>query len=489
MALKFGTSGLRGLVTEMTDVECFHYTTAFLRYLKDRASPKTVALAGDHRSSTPRIMDAAGFAIQEEGLVADYCGLLPAPAVACYAMQKKMASLMVTGSHIPDDRNGIKFNMPWGEILKADEKEISDRYNKLKREMTSGQKQVNNVFSPEGNLKPESAPRWDRANESARQEYVNRYTSFFAPESLKGLKVVLYEHSSVSRDLMGEILMELGADVSTVGRSERFIPVDTEAVENLEQLSTWVRDSGADALVSTDGDGDRPLFVDETGTVVRGDIMGILVAEFLRADAVCAPVSCNTALEKCGMFKHVSRTRIGSPYVIASMLDAVKAGHRIVVGYEANGGFLTATDVSSPDTEVLLKALPTRDALLPILALLRMSAKRKKPVSGLVSHLPPRFTQSGLLREFPSETGARVVRALEENGSRLANDLFGGLLGLVEAMDFTDGARMTFGSGDVVHLRPSGNAPEFRCYTESSTSPRALEINKTALEIIGKLGW
>jgi phosphomannomutase len=46
---------------------------------------------------------------------------------------------------------------------------------------------------------------------------------------------------------------------------------------------------------------------------------------------------------------------------------------------------------------------------------------------------------------------------------------------------------MTFEGSDVVHLRPSGNAPEFRCYTESSTEERAEENNGKALGIVDSL--
>ena len=74
MTLKFGTSGVRGLVTEMTDRECYLYAKAFARYLKARASPTNVALAGDRRSSTPRIMRAVAFALREEGLAVAFCG-------------------------------------------------------------------------------------------------------------------------------------------------------------------------------------------------------------------------------------------------------------------------------------------------------------------------------------------------------------------------------------------------------------------------------
>ncbi|WP_346427273.1 hypothetical protein [Modicisalibacter sp. 'Wilcox'] len=40
-------------------------------------------------------------------------------------------------------------------------------------------------------------------------------------------------------------------------------------------------------------------------------------------------------------------------------------------------------------------------------------------------------------------------------------------------MDITDGLRFALASVDIVHLRPSGNAPEMRCYAESSSAAGA----------------
>jgi phosphomannomutase len=151
------------------------------------------------------------------------------------------------------------------------------------------------------------------------------------------------------------------------------------------------------------------------------------------------------------------------------------------VGYEANGGFLTATDLARDDGGESLTALPTRDAALPIVALLVMSLRRGQPISALVSSLPARFTQSGLLRGVPAETGKAIVEKVRQKGEEVVRGVFGESFGPVASMDFMDGARVAFASGDIVHLRPSGNAPEFRCYTESASEKHASELNHTAL--------
>lgn len=482
MPLKFGTSGVRGLVTDMTDRECYLYTKAFVQYLKTKSEPTAVAIAGDLRSSTPRIASAVAFAVNEEGLRADFCGNVATPAVMNYGVRNGWASVMVTGSHIPDDRNGIKFNMPWGEILKADEAEISRRYQALK---DAGEGE--GAFAPDGSLKPGAAGEGGAVNEKAGSDYVDRFTRFFPAGCLSGEKVVFYQHSSVSREVLPEILEELGAEVVRVGFSDSFVPVDTEAVEEPEKLAAWVMENGADALVSTDGDADRPLVVSDTGKVVRGDVLGILVSDFLGADSVATPVSCNTALEKSGRFENVARTRIGSPYVIEAMNGAVAAGGKVVVGYEANGGYLTASDITDPESGAVLPALPTRDAALPVIAVLLLAKRRGKKLSELVADLPARYTTSGLLREFPNAEGKALVARFEQSGVPFANEIFSTSFGDVESMDFTDGARLTFTSGDIVHVRPSGNAPEFRIYTESDTEETAVRNNQTARDIVEKL--
>jgi phosphomannomutase len=82
------------------------------------------------------------------------------------------------------------------------------------------------------------------------------------------------------------------------------------------------------------------------------------------------------------------------------------------------------------------------------------------------------------------ETGRRIVERVREQGEEVVSQVFGQIWGPAETIDFTDGARICFSNGDTVHLRPSGNAPEFRCYTESSSEKRAADLNRTALRKI-----
>lgn len=307
----FGTSGVRGLVTEMTDVVCYHFTAAFLMYLQETQQwqkGQQVLIGGDLRSSTVRIVGACMQACRDLGGEVVYAGLTPSPAVARYGFANGIPSLMVTGSHIPDDRNGIKFNTPTGEILKADESGITRQIVKIPYQLfDSNEMLVHAEPLPDVNVNVEA-------------EYVRRYVDFFGL-ALKGMRVGVYQHSSVGRDVIVQVLTSLGAQVTSLGRSERFIPVDTEAIriEDVALAKEWASSAAFDSIVSADGDADRPLLSDENGQWLRGDILGVLCARFLGCLDVVTPVSSNTAVEKSGWFDSVSRTKIGSPYVIEGM--------------------------------------------------------------------------------------------------------------------------------------------------------------------------
>ena len=54
----------------------------------------------------------------------------------------------------------------------------------------------------------------------------------------------------------------------------------------------------------------------------------------------------------------------------------------------------------------------------------------------------------------------------------------------IQSLDQTDGLRMQFVDGDIVHLRPSGNAPELRCYVESVEEAEAQQLVQVILSAV-----
>ena len=459
--VRFGTSGARGLAVDMTSEVCFAYTLAFLKAIS--ATSGRIALAMDLRPSSPGIASACVAAIQYAGLQVDFCGSIPTPALAYYAQEEKIPCIMVTGSHIPFDRNGIKFYSSAGEITKVDEVNISQAV----------------VCLPLDGL----AVELPEINPSAYQAYIERYLQFFPEQCFAGKTLGFYEHSSVAREALGEILERLGAKVISLGRTDEFVPIDTEAVSDtdIQQARRWAEQYRFDAILSTDGDGDRPLLGDERGAWLRGDIAGILCAQYLGAEFVATTVSCNTAVELCGSFSKVRRTRIGSPHVIEAIESMISVGGKNVVGFEPNGGFLVGSKIERNQRQ--LSPLLTRDAALPILCLLSMAIERKCQVSELSRKLPSRFTASGRLQSFAAETSRTLLSGLAASNAAI-EELLGDLCGKLYATDQTDGLRLLFENGEIVHFRPSGNAPELRCYAESSSQEKAEQLVRACLQRI-----
>ncbi|QYZ70816.1 phosphomannomutase [Neotabrizicola shimadae] len=446
MAPKFGTSGLRGLVTELTPDLVADHVQAFIAACPNGGA---VHIGWDLRPSSPDIAAVVAGAVKAAGMTPIGAGLVPTPALALSSMSAGHAAVMVTGSHIPADRNGLKFYVPTGEIAKTDEAAILANLGKGAGQGTA--------FDP-------------GSDAGVLATYARRYADAFGPEALKGLRIGVYEHSTVARDVMHQVLRALGADTVAIERSETFIPVDTEAVEPEVRaaLPVWAKAHGLDAVVSTDGDADRPLVADAAGRVVPGDVLGPLTARYLGATRIVTPVSSNTLVDQMGFT--VSRTKIGSPFVIAGM-EAILAADPAakVVGYEANGGFLLGFTAQLPAGP--LAPLMTRDCLLPILAPLAAAKAAGKTLADLVATLPPRFTAADRVVGIPTEASAPFLKSLIADGAARA-DFFDDM-GPETGIDLTDGLRVTFAGGDVLHLRPSGNAPEFRCYAEADTADRA----------------
>jgi phosphomannomutase len=199
------------------------------------------------------------------------------------------------------------------------------------------------------------------------------------------------------------------------------------------------------------------LVTDHLGTPIAGDVLGVITAQFLGADTICTPVTSNSMVAQMPQFD-LHQTQVGSPFVIAAM-QAVFAKNPAarVAGFEANGGFLMGFDGAVP-------AAMTRDAMLPILAVLTVGLTGEASLRTCVDALPSRFTAADRVADTDAN---KVLKLMDKLQDHAAAEAFLGKK--ITAINRLDGMRMTDDLGRIVHLRPSGNAPEFRCYTEAET--------------------
>ena len=462
--LKFGTSGLRGLSEFLVGRPAAVYSSAFARVMVAQGrltSGGKVLVGRDLRASSPGIARFCFAGLVEAGIVPIDCGELPTPALAACAMKLGVPAIMVTGSHIPEDRNGLKFYRPDGEIDKHDETAI--------------------VSAEKAAQLPENIAPGDAESDhgAALDDYRARAIGTLGPDALKGMRIGVYQHSSVMRELLVEVLSALGAEIVPFGRSDVFVPIDTEALSaaDAKACGATVREHRLNAVVSTDGDADRPLIADETGAFLRGDLLGAVTAAAIGADYVVTPVSSNSGIERCGRFARVVRTRIGSPHVIEGMSIARAGDVSTIIGFEANGGVLLGSDAQLAGNEVA--ALPTRDAMLPILAVLWTAKSKGKRLSAFASDYSFAAAKAGRLQGVSAEKSSAFLSVIKAD-SAFRDALLNGILD-VRALDTTDGVRLTGADGSVLHFRASGNAPEFRCYVEAGSEENAAQLLEQGL--------
>jgi phosphomannomutase len=195
------------------------------------------------------------------------------------------------------------------------------------------------------------------------------------------------------------------------------------------------------------------------------------------------------------------------------MQEARSTGKSRVVGWEANGGFLTGSSIMKNGRT--LEALPTRDAVLPLLAPLFSCIEKNCSLVELFSNLPSRFSKAGLIDQFPQETSRTLIQRISPSNERVqevkfveeeavtlffvdghseraskseATELryirqlltayFTSERGFddIVRINIIDGVRIYFRNGDIAHIRPSGNAPQLRIYAVANTQTRANEI-------------
>lgn len=447
-SLKFGTSGLRGLAVELEGQAARRYTAAFIQHLGMSGAGR-VYIGRDFRPSSAAIARDCAIAIAAAGLQPVDCGTLPTPALALHAMTAGSPSIMITGSHIPADRNGLKFYLASGEISKSDEAGILATLS-------------------DAEIADAEVAIGDEA-QAADARYVARCQALLPHGALAGKRIGVFEHSTVARDTLGHVLRHFGAETVSLGRLDHFVPVDTEAFGDgvFAPLAGWVRQHKLDAVVSADGDGDRPLMMDGDAKFVRGDVLGLLAARYLRATTVVTPVTSNSAIERTGFFADVKRTRVGSPYVV----EAMQASTGSVVGFEANGGTFVGTGIEANGAD--LAPLETRDAILPLLCTLGLAAASGKTVSELVAALPLQHALADRLQDVPSAKSGAFLQRLSDDAAYAAAIFAPHGISRVSNVD---GLQFWTSDGDMVHFRASGNAPEFRCYVEGACPEKASEL-------------
>ncbi len=341
----FGTDGVRGQANTypMTAEMALRLGAAAGRYFRrDGSNVHRVVVGKDTRLSGYMFENALTAGFTSTGMNVLLLGPVPTPAVGLLTTSMRAdVGVMISASHNPHYDNGIKFFGPDGFKL-------------------SDQAEADIEALLETEVAPAKAQNIGRAKHiyDGRFRYNERVKSTF-PNGMRldGLKVVIDCANGAAYKTAPEVLWELGAEVIEVGVSPNGFNINEGCGStNVKAAAETIVAHGADVGICLDGDADRVMVLDETGTVADGDQLMALLAGLwadegkLKGDALVATVMSNLGLEKHLESKglRLERTLVGDRYVVEAMrkggfnLGGEQSGHIVMTDYATTGDGLMA---------------------------------------------------------------------------------------------------------------------------------------------------
>lgn len=280
LKLKSGTD-VRGTAlgekTDLTDEAVDAIVRAFLYWIEEKTGnrAKIIAVGHDSRLSAERICKTAVSAAQASGADVLFCGLSSTPSMFMLLQEKEFcadASIMITASHMPGDKNGLKFFLPDGGLESRDVTEILKLAAKGTTLSGAGRVQTLDYM-----------PRYA----AALVEKVRAATGKDKP--LAGKKIIVDAGNGAGGFYVDKVLVPLGADtegsrfLEPDGNFPNHIP-NPENERAMEAICEQVKKTGADLGIIFDTDVDRAGAVDDTGAEINRNRLIALVSAILLSE-------------------------------------------------------------------------------------------------------------------------------------------------------------------------------------------------------------
>ncbi|MEX0346248.1 MAG: phosphoglucosamine mutase [Rhizobiaceae bacterium] len=438
----FGTDGIRGRANT-------HPMTAQVAMRVGMAAGLTFQ-RGSHRHRVVIGKDTrlSGYMI-ENALVAGFCaagmdvfllGPMPTPAVAMLVRSLRAdIGVMISASHNPYHDNGVKLFGPDGYKLSDDiERGIEALLDK----------DLDSMMADAADL--------GRANrvDGVHDRYIE-YAKRTLPGSISfaGMRVAVDCANGAAYRVAPAALWELGAEVVSINVEPNGLNINKECGStNVASLKRKVREVRADVGIALDGDADRMVIVDETGTEIDGDqIMALIAGAWqehgrLIGDGVVATVMSNLGLERhleaAGL--KLYRTKVGDRYVVEHMrangfnLGGEQSGHIVMSDFSTTGdGLVSALQVlacikraGKPASEVCRKFEPVPQ-LLKNVHINGRSPLEDAIVKDAIAEAENRLGKSGRVLIRPSGTEP-LIRVMAEGDDEslvqtVVNDIVGAM--------------------------------------------------------------
>jgi phosphoglucosamine mutase len=439
----FGTSGVRGPVGETITAD---FAVDIGRAVGSLAETNRVVVGRDGRESGVFLRDGVAAGLQECGVDVVDLGTVATPTLARgVGWARADAGVMITASHNPPQDNGIKLWTPNGQAFDAGRRDAVER---RVREQEFEYADWDSVGT--------TTERAD-ANEQHRDALVAAGRTPTDETPLTDLRIAVDVGTGVGQ-VTAYALVDLGATVETLNTQPdgRFPARPSEpTASNCVSLCAHVETTDTDVGIAHDGDADRLMAVDETGTFLRGDS---LLALFGRAsasagDTVVAPLNTSLAVEDTlrAVDATLERTPVGDVYVAERVVET-----DAVFGGEPSGAWIWPDETLCPDGP------------LAAVRLARLVAGGA-PLSEQVASLP-----SYPLRRDALETDEtdRVMEAVSESVQEAYDEV-----------STVDGVRVDTGDGWFL-VRPSGTQPLVRVTAEARDEERLDELFGEARHVV-----
>ena len=440
----FGTDGVRGLANShpMTAEMAMRLGAAAGRYFRtDGTNGHRVVIGKDTRLSGYMLENALTAGLTSTGMNVLLLGPVPTPAVGLLTRSMRAdLGIMISASHNAHHDNGIKFFGPDGFKL-SDEAEA----------------EIERIVAGEIRLsEPAHIGRAKRIDDGRGRyvEYVK--TTLGRGTRLSGLKVVVDCANGAAYRAAPEALWELGAEVIPVGVAPNGTNINTNCGStDTRTAAETIIAHGADVGICLDGDADRVIILDETGTEADGDqIMALFASRWagegrLAGGTLVATVMSNLGLERYldGHDLHLHRTSVGDRYVVEAMraggfnLGGEQSGHIVMTDYATTGDglvaglqFLAGMVATDQPASVLARQFDPVPQLLKNIRYAPGSDPLAVPaIQSAIAEAETRLTGTGrlLIRKSGTEPLIRIMAECEDEG--LLGEVVEGLVAEVAA--------------------------------------------------------
>lgn len=396
----FGTDGIRTKANAYPLVPDFvvklgqSAADAFLSRRSTSRNWPTVIIGKDTRQSCDMLESAIAAGLTSRGIDVQLAGVIPTPAVAMLTKETgALFGIVISASHNHFEDNGIKFFGPDGYKLD----------DALELEIESG------IVNPRESLDGAPVGRIS-ALEGAAERYIDFVCRSVGDDRhlLEGLVIALDAANGASYRTSEAILHALGAKVLPMHHHPSGININQDCgCTHPGVIESLVRETRAHVGVSHDGDADRVLLCDETGSVLDGDeLMAIAALSMIEAGTLIDRTLVATIMSNAGLDEAVTaaggnvvRAGVGDRYVI----EAMRAGG-FNLGGEQSGHFIFR-DFNT-----------TGDGIMAAVQLLIMMKQSGKPLSELrrvMTKLPQAQRNVRVSRKPAREELAAAARLAE----------------------------------------------------------------------------